>query len=563
MDALRCSLSIEFEMFQNNAADGVRIMIKATTIRAFWGILAVSILSVTSPAGAKPDAAISQAAVGRPQENKTPDPLWVAERVPWIAGSKHFFVAPDGKEDNAGTKEAPWDLVSALNGRHDVPAGSVIWLRGGTYGKGGNTVFTIDLKGTQKQPIIVRQYPTEHATINGGIKGRGAWTWLWGFEIKNSDPNRKLTRKGKPRGVDVVARGLKCINLIIHDTSGATTQWKSIGDQGELHGCIFWGNGVYDPTFARGARRGGGTYAQNKDGTRYFTDVISFRNFASGLYAGSSGQAHANGFHVEGNVLFDNYEWGFLITSKKYPIERLKLISNFTYWKRGTKGGKGSVMCGYSDIPNRDVELRDNYFVLGPHSRSFLLKKFSSIVLTGNTVIGPGLLLDVTRGEEGKFEAADNRYFEGSATPFRYEKKDYDFAGWLSATSTDNTSKHVPSYPKGVRVFVRPNKYERGRGHIIVYNWDKKSSVQADVSSVLTKGAKYEIRDAQNYFGKPVCKGTFDGRPVKIPMNQTRIARPIGQCPHIEQYFRHTAPEFGVFVIITEPTAGDLADKAL
>jgi len=513
---------------------------------------AIAVLVMTFLLPALPPTALAHAQEKEPMPKKAP--LW-PESLAWANDAKSFFIAPDGKPENAGTMDAPWDIASGLGGKHKVAPGSVIWLRGGTYGTGGATTYHVHLKGTEQRPIIVRQFPGERATIDGGLLGGGAWFWLWGFEIKNSDPNRKLTRKGKPRGVDIAARGLKCINLIIHDTSGATTQWKPIGDQGELHGCVFWGNGVYDPSFAGGARRGGGTYAQNKDGTRYLTDVISFRNFASGLYAGSSGSAHINGFHVEGNVLFDNYEWGFLTTAKKYPIERLKVIANFTYWKRGTKGGKGSVQLGYYGIENRDAEVRDNYFVLGPHARSFYIKKFRDLTLTGNTVVGPGLLLRVSPGEKIRFVAAKNAYFGGGATPFRYGDKNLDFAGWQAATGSDADSRHTPEYPADVKVFVRPNKYEPGRGHVIVYNWAGKDVVKVDVSRVLTEGVAYEIRNAQNYFADPVAKGIYDGKPVTLPMNLPEIAMPIGECPHIRQYLRPTAPEFNVFVILSETSA--------
>jgi len=100
--------------------------------------------------------------------------------------------------------------------------------------------------------------------------------------------------------------------------------------------------------------------------------------------------------------------------------------------------------------------------------------------------------------------------------------------------------------PTGVRVIVRPNAYEKGRGHIIVYNWDRLPTVSADVSSVLPVGAVYEVRDAQNYFGGPVAQGTYDGTPISVPMNLTQVAAPIG---NVERRPPHTAPEFGTFVL--------------
>jgi hypothetical protein len=111
--------------------------------------------------------------------------------------------------------------------------------------------------------------------------------------------------------------------------------------------------------------------------------------------------------------------------------------------------------------------------------------------------------------------------------------------------------------PTGVSVFVRPNQYESGRAHIAVFNWENRDSVQADLSDVLRAGDKYEIRDAQSYFGPPVAWGTYDGRPIMLPMNLAAVAEVIGGLarrslgeggPHTN--VTHTPMEFGAFVVI-------------
>src|ERR1035441_1759781 len=44
--------------------------------------------------------------------------------------------------------------------------------------------------GTSRNPIVVRQYPGERATINGSLTVNGADTWYWGFEVTNLLPGR-------------------------------------------------------------------------------------------------------------------------------------------------------------------------------------------------------------------------------------------------------------------------------------------------------------------------------------------------------------------------------------
>jgi hypothetical protein len=99
-----------------------------------------------------------------------------------------------------------------------------------------------------------------------------------------------------------------------------------------------------------------------------------------------------------------------------------------------------------------------------------------------------------------------------------------------------------------VQTFVRPNRYEAGRANVVVYNWDLKDQVAVDVSSVLTVGDAFEIRDAQNYFDEPVLRGTYKGGPILLPMNLSGMSRPAG---NVEQLPRHTTPEFGVFILHT------------
>src|SRR5204862_6832065 len=92
-----------------------------------------------------------------------------------------------------GSLSHPWDLKTALSSSGRVKPGDTIWLRGGTY----RGTFTSRLTGTSANPILVRQYPGERATIDGGDSGgngllliSGPYTWYWGFEAMSSDWNR-------------------------------------------------------------------------------------------------------------------------------------------------------------------------------------------------------------------------------------------------------------------------------------------------------------------------------------------------------------------------------------
>ena len=86
------------------------------------------------------------------------------------------------------------DLATALGPRSRARPGDTILLRAGTY----SGAFNSTLAGVDGRPIVVRQYAGERATIDGSLTIRGAWTWYWGFDVGNSDPDRTKTRHSLP-----------------------------------------------------------------------------------------------------------------------------------------------------------------------------------------------------------------------------------------------------------------------------------------------------------------------------------------------------------------------------
>jgi hypothetical protein len=103
------------------------------------------------------------------------------------------------------------------------------------------------------------------------------------------------------------------------------------------------------------------------------------------------------------------------------------------------------------------------------------------------------------------------------------------------------------------QVIVIPNSYEPGRANVIIYNTSGASTVQINLTQAgLTNGQTYEIRDAENYFGPLVRTGTYNSTSptVSIPMTGLTVAQPMGLPKR-----SHTAPEFGIFVVIkTSPS---------
>ena len=468
------------------------------------------------------------------------------------ADAKEFFVSPDGNSESDGSKEKPLDLKTALSEKSPARPGDTIWLLGGVY-KGG---FTSALKGKANSPIIVRQYPNQQATIDcysdksGYFTVNGEWTTFWGFEMTSSDPKRVTEVTGSSPS-DIDRGGITCqgsnisfVNMIIHDTAGGFGFWSG-GEGGEIYGCLIYNNGWEGPD--RG--HGHAIYAQNLNGTKRLVDNIMFNQFSHGIHVYGSSRAFLKGFHIEGNIAFNN---GLLAGERQYapnilvgggsPAERIEVIENYTYQN---DLGVTSVRLGYGAV-NEDIAVKNNYFagVTG-------IKTWNKITMTDNVLIGTTVRLETPKGVSASdYNWNGNTYYGGNSFVLNIpDSADQllNFSEWKSRTGVDNDSQYNDGKPKETKVFIRPNKYEPDRVHIVVYNWEKKDRVDVDLKGVLKLGSKYKILNAQNYFGEQILTGVYDGRPISLPMTGLPVAKPIGNAPCDPP---STEPEFNVFVLI-------------
>src|SRR5256885_16739553 len=74
-----------------------------------------------------------------------------------------WHVAPSGSSSNAGSTSQPWSLDYALHGASgQIQPGDTVWLHGGTY----RGAFRPSVAGAPGNPVVIRQYPGERATID-------------------------------------------------------------------------------------------------------------------------------------------------------------------------------------------------------------------------------------------------------------------------------------------------------------------------------------------------------------------------------------------------------------
>jgi hypothetical protein len=482
----------------------------------------------------------------------------VTDPPPPPAEVSGFFVATSGSGSGNGSLQEPWDLSTALAHPATVQPGDTIWLRGGTYR--GN--FTSNLTGSPSAAIIVRQYPGERAIIDGSLLVQGSDAWYWGFEVANTDPTMA---SGMGAGVNVFAPRSKFINMVIHDHREQGVGFWSEAPDSEIYGCIVYSNGWGSSRGPTKAEHG--IYTQNASGTKRLADNIVFNQFGYGFHAYGSSMASLRGFVIEGNTSFNNG----MIAGQDYlvgggtPVERLTFVNNASYRAPDLPGGV-TAQLGYHWGPlNTDGIVTDNGFF-----GEVLVSYWSGITFTRNTMgraDGPHTRLTLEDGQSTAAYRWDANTYARSATasgnPFEvltYPAGDhggtasststYTFPEWQAYKGFDASSTHHES-PSGTLVFVRPNEYEPGRGHVTVYNWDGQSSVSVDVSAMLSPGDRYEVREAQNYFGPSALEGTYDGNALALPMTPvtgpTAVAGQQGGPPPEPP---STGTQFHVFVIV-------------
>ena len=236
-------------------------------------------------------------------------------------------------------------------------------------------------------------------------------------------------------------------------------------------------------------------------------DNILMNSFSFGIHAYTQG-GNINNLYIEGNTSVNH---GVIAGEAKANIligggtvaQNPTLLNNYSYYSPAV-GGRAADL-NYGSGCNGPT-INNNYLI---GSGSLWLKCTNILALTGNTFYG-------------------------------------SIIGFSSTQYPSNT--YQLTRPSGIKVFVRPNKYEQGRANVTIYNWDGANTINVNLSTTgLLSGQNYEIRDAQNYFGAPVAQGTYNptSPTVALPMAGLTAATPIGMAAQA-----HTSSEFGAFVVL-------------
>ncbi len=458
-----------------------------------------------------------------------------------------WFVSTTGSPTGDGSIDDPWDIATGLNSFNTIQPGDTLWLRGGTYGTGAGTIYQTKLIGTEESPIVIKSYPNEWAVIDGGIQqvalSGAAHMWFWGFEVTNSSIVRPIDNVSAFRsaGFDLHGPGTKVINLYINNTGHPSIGfWDRIEDGGEVYGTVSWGAGVRDDTPEYGgAWRGASIYGQNTIGNRNIENNIFFSNSTTGLSThGVDG--HVNNFTYRYNSVFNNNQADLIAYSTNHGASGLVIDNNSFYSERGM--AVGSMLIGTFGN-NYDATITNN-IVFNPY-KGIYFRKYETINLTNNLIISDTDLV-IQDSSVTTYNSSNNKFISRGGSILKLDGVSSRTFSALTTHLSDSTSTYSRYIDESNKVLLKPNKYEYGKAHLTVYNFENKITESINPSTFLSYGDYYIVRDVLDY-DNPIIKGRYLGSNITIPLH-LYVYQPITGTVFNANH-KHFAPMFNNYSI--------------
>ncbi len=409
------------------------------------------------------------------------------------AGAAEYFVAPCGRPDGRGTAEAPWDIESVFAGRQPVEPGSTVYLKSGVYRHPNRTrdggAYRFAMTGEEGNPVHVRPVPGERTTIDAGLTVEDAADiWMWDLEFIVSEAqgwDRRVEQAGshveddkRPAGGITINSARRCKFINLVVHDNLST---GISFWRMAVDCELHGSLIYRNGWIGPDRyHGPGIYTQNDDGEKRITDCILWGNYSTTIQAYGSARAFVNNFRIIGNIAFA-------------PLR---------------EGGRQRILIG-GGRPSRGIVAAENILYEVPLQIGYTAPHNEDCVVRDNTIVSAGMSIN-------RFREVDER--NNTVLP----------AG-------------APRPEEPARMILRPNRYDPNRANLAIFNWRKAAAVPVDLGEFLNPGDRFRIVSALDFFGNPVAEGTFDGKPVDVPIPASADTGGGEFCAFV--LFRRTAAE--------------------
>src|SRR5207248_7114964 len=222
---------------------------------------------------------------------------------------------------------------------------------------------------------------------------------------------------------------------------------------------------------------GHGMYIHNDGiGSKILRDNVIFNQFGFGIHAFVGiGSGSLKNIVCDGNAVFNNGTVsGF--DNPNLQIGGFEIADNDTVTDNllyFSPGGSGSVNAriGFATQLNGTISAHDNYVVGG--GAVLDVGYWQTPALVHNTLIGNSTVVNVHDTSTAGWQWTENQYWRDPAlTEWTFRNADYSFAGWKLASGLGASDHATAGQPFAPQVFVRPNQYEPGRAHVVIYNWN-------------------------------------------------------------------------------------------
>jgi hypothetical protein len=386
-----------------------------------------------------------------------------------VSTATEWYVGPDGKAANPGMKEAPWDIASALNGKQKIAAGDTIYLLEGTYKRRPAELFEVRLVGTAENPIHVRALDGKRVRIDGGlsIQSPSENVWICDLEIFVSEPvpEKPVSPGSNPKDLKRPWGGL-------HMYGGKNCKYINLLIHYCNQGISCWKGEINPEIYGCIIYNNGWLGTDRGHGHCIYTQndegvkVIS-NCIMSCRYDGTY-TMHAYGSeraYVNNYLVEDNICYNI----GPFLIGGGRPSRNIRVFRNYLYNI--SMRIGYNAPYNENCELRDNIIVNGDLS----IDRYQNVVQESNLVIKKG-----------------------------------------------------QTRPAGAKSIFLPNRYDKNRAHLAIYNWDVAEKVRVETGSFFKSGETFRLMNPQDLFGSPVMQGKCYENAIEIP----------------------TKSEFAVFVIL-------------
>jgi hypothetical protein len=369
-------------------------------------------------------------------------------------------------------------------------AGQTVWLSGGEY-----AVETLSGSGTAEAPVKYRPAPGEKVVFTKTLTVTGEHVWLWGVAFSGGED--KSLNVGP--GTD-----LRIINASIMGRGNFTLRENAV--DAEAYGCLIYRNGA------------AGFAVQNRSGDsfKWIVDNIVFEQGFVGINASGGAKSEIENVHIEGNILFANgfdsqgrsRSFAQILAGREDPAvtRGMRVVDNAAYLPKEDRVGVDpprGIWLGYTSRNNRDIICTGNY-VSGGKYPLYMAPWTGRIDVSRNTFLGGGEV-------------------------------------WLATPMPGVKENAEVSKPAGIHAVKRVNRYEPGRVHVAVFNWDRLDKVKVDMEGVLKPGTAYRLVSAydaaRNDWGRSVAQGIYSGGTIEVPMKSGRSK---------------WEPEFGAFILLRD-----------